>query len=342
MNRDDFPASIRVDLNIAFNEGLKTVIDTSYLSLVEVVETTSNAKLETFYGADPTIRRWRGERQPQKFFEYKLNMNTDQWEGTRTYKRKDFNNDQGKRLLERAKNFGIMTELGKQKEFWTFLRNGVSTIGFDRANLFDSNHAFVDTSGVTRGGNQSNIHAGGSQLDALTLQLEKQYYSDLLNDQGNKFGLELTDILVYQGSANHKAAMELNNSQFTVQASTVLGQMTPNVFQGSFNIMTTVYGIGASEWMSFSKSNPEFKIVKVLSETTNPGFNSPRFSALGIDPNNESSESFWRGEVSLGVELNFDYNPGYWFVSRLHGTTSYTFTPADSEIQRVLYPNLNQ
>jgi hypothetical protein len=340
MDRSDFPASIRVDLAIKFNEGFRAKESDAWRQLVEIVPTTSNAKEEVFYGQKPLLRRWRGERQPQKFNEYKMNMTTDQWELTYSWKRKDLNNDQGKRLMALTMNFANEVALTREIKFWQFLRNGSSIKGFDKANLYDFNHIYTDTSGATYGSVQSNMHLGGSQLDTTTIQIARQRYAEVETDKpGIKWGLRLTDVAVYDGSINHKNALEIANSQFTVDASTVRGQMTNNVFQGSFNIMTTNYGIGASEWITFSTTEPQFKPVKVLSETVNPGFDSPRFSSIGFD-GDESDSSFWRGEISVGVEMNYDYNPGYWFTTFLNGSSSYVFTPVDNEDQRVSYPNL--
>ena len=338
MDRSDFPASIRVDLAIKFSEGFRAATDEKWLQLVEVVPSTSNAKDEVFYGQKPLLRRWIGERQPQKFNEYRMRIGSDQWELTYRWKRKDLNNDQGKRLMALTMDFGNEVALSRQIRFWQFLRNGASIRGFNGANLYDFNQIYTDTSGATYGAVQSNMHLGGSQLDATTLQLERHWFAELETDKpGIKWGLRLTDIAVYDGSVNHKAAMELNNSQFTVEASTTKGQMTQNVFQGSFNIMPTVYGIGASEWISFSTTLPQFKTVKVLSETVNPGFDTPRFTSIGFNDSQETDSSFDRGEVAIGAEMNYDYNPGYWFTTRLHGTSSYVFTETDLETQRPTY-----
>lgn len=337
----DFPSTVRVDLEIKYSEGLKAVQDPSYLRLVEIVPTTSNSKVEVFYGDKPRLRRFRSERQPQKFNEYKLNMTTDGWELTHEVKKDELNRDQsGGLLMKKALEFGTAVETSKQIEFFEFLRNGSSIKGFDKAHLYDFNHRYVTSSGVTLSvAAQSNMHLGGSQLDATTMQIERQRYAEYLTDQNKTWGLELTDVLVRKGSLNHKVAMELNNSQYTVEASTVKGQMTENVFKGSFNIMTTTYGIGASEWISFALNMPEFKPVKILSETVNPGFDNFEFTAIGLE--RESESSFWRNDVSMGVKGYFDYNPGYWFTTFLHGSSAYTFTPDDSESQRVLYPNLD-
>lgn len=339
MNQTDFPATIRVDLEVKFNEGIMAVADTSYTRLLEVVPSTSNAKVEVFYGDLPRLRRKRGEKQPQKFNEYKFTLLGDAWELTTEYKREDLNRQQSpvNFLMNRASSLGTALEVSKQQEFFEFLRNGSSMKGFDGANLYDFSHVYKTSAGATLGVVQSNMHLGGSQLDTATMQLEQQYYAEIKSDLGKNLGLDLTDILVYQGSLNHKAAREISNSTYTVENSSSKGTFTENIFRGSFNIMTTTYGIGASEWISFSLKYPEFKPVKVLSETRNPGFDNPKFVSLGL--NEESPESFNLGIVKLGYEAYFDFNPGYWFTTRLHGSSAYTFTPSDSENQRVIYPN---
>ncbi len=340
MDRSLFPTSLGVDLKIAFDQGIQAMADNAYTQLIEIVPSNSDSKKEVFYGDQPLMQRWRGERQAKDFYEYKLTLNADQWELSRKWKRKDVAHDQsGGVLITKAKNFGEAFEVTKQREFWDTLHNGTSIMGFDKANLFDFNHCYVDSTGITHGSAQSNMHLGGSQLDATTLQLEKFRYTQIQTDQGNVWGLQLTHVGVLNGSLNHKLAMELSNSQFTVEANTVKGQMTENVFRGSFDIITTFYGLGASEWYSFALNMPEFKPIKVLSETVNPGFTNPRFTTVGLDPSNESDESFYNGYVKFGLEANFDYNPGYWFTANLHGSSAYVYTPVDQSRQRVLRPN---
>jgi phage major head subunit gpT-like protein len=339
---NDFPRSInRADLEIKFSEGLKGAEDPQFRQLIEVIPAASNAKEEVFYGDHPRLRRWKDERQPGQFNEYKLTINADAWEATRVWKRSELNRDASGGILRRkVMEFGNLVETSKMLEFWEFLHNGTSIKGFDKANLYDANHRYVDSKGVTISAvaAQSNLQLGGSQLDATTLRLEEQHYSDLLTDQNKKWGLQLTHVAVYQGSANHKNARELNNSQFTVEANTVKGQMTTNVFQGSFDIITFRDGFGASEWLSFALNLPEFKPVKVLSETMNPGFDNFEFETNGLDT--PTDDSFWRDHVGVGVKGYWDYNPGYWFTTNMHGSSSYSFTASDLENQRTRYPNL--
>lgn len=340
MNGSDFSQTIRVDTEIAYSEGLKSASTGDYKQLVEVVPTTSNSKNEVFYGSKNRLRRFRAERQPQKFAEYKMNMTSDGWEMTHVLKKDEINREQDpqKYIMKKARDFGAVVESSKEIEFWEFLRNGSSIKGFDAANLFDFNHRYVDASGVTNTlvAAQQNMHLGGSQIAAITIQLEREHYANLKDDTNKPLGLRLTHVAVVPGSENETRAMEVNNSQFTVE--TTKGQMTTNVFQGSYDILRTYYGIGSSEWFSFALNDSEFKPVKVLSETRNPGFDNFEFEAIGLDSTSEAS--FWRNDVALGVKGYFDYNPGYWFTARLHGSSSYTFTPADSESQRVLYPNV--
>lgn len=339
----DFPSTVRVDLAIKFSEGLRAKEDPSYLNLIEIVPTTSNSKQEVFYGELARLRRWNsGERKPKDFEEYKQNMTTQRWELTHEVKRDDLNRDQSpqKLLMKKAQDFGHAVALSKQIEFWDYLHNGSSVVGYDKEMFYGFNHRYVNSRGVSNSAvaAQSNMHLGGSQLDATTLQLERQHYTNILTDKNQKFGLRLTDVVVYDGSQNHKVAMELNNSQYTVEASTVKGQFTENVFKGSFNIIPTVYGLGMTEWISFALNIPEMKPVKVLSETVNPGFDNFEFKAIGLEQ--ESEGSFWRNDVSFGVLGFFDYNPGYWQTSRLHGSSAYVYAVDDLDSQRVSYPNV--
>lgn len=341
LGQADFPTTLSIDLEVKFNEGMKSIANQDWRRLIEVVPTDSNGKWEVFYGSNPRMRRFKAERQPQRFAEYKMNMNAERWELTMEYDRSEINRDQsGGILLNKISNFVGSVDVDLTQEFMEFLHNGSSIKGFDRANLYDFNHVYVDAKGATNTlvAAQSNMHLGGSQLDATIIQTEQFHYAQIKDDQNRSLGMRLTDVLVIQGSPNAIKARELNNSQFTVEASTVKGTMTENVFKGAFNIIETVYGFGASEWVSFALNNPEMKPVKVLSETRNPGFDSPRFSTVGID--SESDTSFWRGKVALGIEMNFGYNPGYWQTTRLHGSSGYVYTPADLENQRELYPNL--
>lgn len=331
-----------IDLRVAFNEGMQAMADTQYTQLIEIVPSTSDAKKEIFFGDQPLMQRWRGERQPRNFFEYKITMNADQWENTRSWKRKDLAHDQsGGVLIAKTRNFGQSFEVTKQKEFWDFLHNGTSIQGFDKASLFSFSHVYTDSVGATHGavGVQTNMHLGGSQIDAGIIQIEQERFANYLTDQGLPWGLALTHVGVKRGSLNHKVAKEIANSQYTIEVQSAKGPLTTNVFQGSFDIIDTVYGLGSSEWYSFALNMPEFKPVKVLSETVNPGFTDPRFTVLGLDPSNESTDSFFNGKISIGYEANFDYNPGYWFTAFLHGSSGYSYTPVDNSRQRAAAPN---
>jgi phage major head subunit gpT-like protein len=338
LTKSNFPETIRVDLDIEYGQSMEKGTATEYQNLIEIVPTTSTAKREVFYGDKGQLRRFRSERQPQGFREYKQVITLDDWEYTETVPRSDLEDvqDPAGYLRNFVGNFANVVATSKEIEFWEFLRNGVSITGYDKDQFFSFNHTYTDTSGDTVAGiTQANMHLGGSQLDTTTIALARQHFAGLVTDTGKAWKGRLTDVVVYQDSDNHNNAREIANSQYTVQASTVKGQMTNNIYQGSFNIIPTYYGIGTTEWMSLDLSNPRFKPVKVLSHTVSPGFNNFEFSQQTTG----SYDEFWRRDWAFGVFGRFDYNPGYWQTAYLHGSSNYTFTPADSESQRVLMPN---
>jgi hypothetical protein len=341
----DFPQSInRGDLQITYEEGIRAVTDRQWEVLIQVEETPANSKNVVFYGDVPKMRRLRGEKQPQKFEEYKMNMFTDIWEVTFDWKIDEMRREQdpGKIIRRKVLNHAQNVEKTKQNQMWLFLRSGVSIIGFDKEEFYGTAHRYVDSKGVTNTAvsAQSNVHWGGSQLDATTLQLEEQHYAELRTDKNDDWGLVLSHVLVKQGSANHKTARELANSQFTVEVSTVKGANTTNIFQGAFEILTTRdVNWGASEWASFALNDPNLKPVYVLSETNNSGWGNEEFETVGLEE--MSTDRFWRGKVASSTMGYWDFNPGYWMTTRLHGSSAWSYTPADYEDQRYLYPNLN-
>jgi len=337
LTKDNFPASLRVDLEVAYKEGREEVgSGVNYRNIIKIVPTTSNAKQEVFYGDKGRLRRFRAERQPKAFYEYKQAMTLDDWEYTTSIKRTVLDDDQsGGVLRNKVKNFGRVIESSLEAETFEFLHNGTSINGFDGKPLFSMFHTYIDSNGVDHGVTQSNLQLGGSQLDATTLQLEQSHYGELSSDQGKPYGSRLTDIFVKRGSANAKNARELSNSQFTVEASTAKGTMTTNVFNGAFTLNEFDYGFGASEWFSADLSDPETKPVNVLSHTVSPGFDNLEYSQQLED----SYTGFMRNEFMFGVFGRFDWNPGDWRCINLHGSSSYVFTPTDSGSQRVLYPN---
>lgn len=335
---DQYPATIRVDLDVAFQNGIEGVLDPSFRQLLEVIPTMSTAKQEVFYGDRQRLRRFRAERQPRTVNEYKQLITADEWELTHNVKASVLEDDQsGQILTNRITNFGTEVERSKMKEFWEYFRNGSSIMGFDKARFFDFNHRYVTSSGVTISAvaAQANMHLGGSGLDATTIQIIKRAISNFVSDTNQKLGSRLTHVVVYQDSDNHKNAMELANSQFTVQVATAKGANTVNVFKGSFDIISTQYGLGETEWIALDLSDSNRKPVKVLSHVKN-GFDNEEFSQLDL----ESDNGFWRRELAYGVYGRWDYNPGYWMTSYLVGTSNYTFTPDDFENQRALYPNV--
>lgn len=338
LSKSNLPETMAVDLNIAFSRGFETAGKDTWKPTVEVVPARGTAKIETFYGDKGRLRRFRGERQPQGFREYKNVLTLDTWEQTETISKDDLAD-----IPDEARAGALRTKIGDftnsvssslEAEYWEFLHNGTSITEAFGKNLFDFFHTYKDSTGKITGPTQSNMHLGGSQLDATTLQLDQQAFAELQTDTGKPWGGMLTHVAVKRGSINAKNARELSNSQFTVEASTVKGQMTENVFQGAFNIIEFDYGFGASEWLSMDLSSGQYKPVKVLSHVDN-GINNPEFTVQ----TEGSHDDFWRRDWAYGVAMRFDLNPGYWQSVRLHGSSSYTFTPADSESQRVKYPN---
>ncbi len=337
LTKDGFPQSVKVDLQVAYHEGRDEVGSAvNYGQLIKIVPTTSTSKIEVFYGDKGRLRRFRGERQSQTFYEYKQIHTLDDWEYTISVKRQVLDDDQsGGVLRNKVKNFGRVVESSLEAETFEFLHNGTSIIGFDGKQFFHFFHTYKDSSGVDHGITQANMHLGGSQLDATTLQLENQRYAELQSDQGKPYGARLTHVAVKRGSGNAKTARELSNSQFTVEASTVKGTMTSNIFNGSFKIIEFDWGFGSSEWLSFDLTDPQSMPINVLSHTVSPGFGNLEYQQQVED----SYTGFMRNEFLFGVFGRFDWNTGDWRTANLHGSSSYTFTPADSESQRVVYGN---
>ena len=337
LTKDNFPASVRADLNVAYEEGRQSISNNEYRQLLDVVPTTSTAKSEVFYGDKKELRRWRGERQPQKFNEYKQNINLDDWEMTETVKRQVLSDDQsGGQLKKKVGDFGAAVSSTLQKKTEEHLRRGTSYKCFDTNQFFGRNHVYTDSNGSTHGTLWTNLETGGSQLDATTLQLETAHFAKLLSDTKKVLGMRLTHVGVRRGSENAKTARELSNSQFTVQSSTAKGSNTTNVFKGAFDIIEMDYGIGDSEWYGFDLSDPAMKPVKVLSHSVDPGFDNLEFTQLLED----SENGFWRNELAFGIFGRFDWNPGDPRSARLHGTTTWTDPDnTDFERRRVLQPN---
>lgn len=331
LTKDNVPQSLKTDLKIAFTEGREAFVDSEYRQYIEVVPTTSTAKTEVFYGNKPRLQRFRGERQPKIFTEYKQTITLDDWEQTITVKRQVLDDDQtGGMLRRKVQDFGNAIERSLKQETEEFLRDGVSILCFDKTPLFNQAHVYTDSSGVTRGTVWSNWNFGVSQLDATTLQLTEKHFAELKGDDNEVLGMKLTHLGVRRGSLNHKSARELANSQYTVESNT----SKDNIFRGAFSIIPFDYGVGASEWIAFDLSQSDMKPIKVLSHTTSPGFDNLEYTQLLEN----SDTGFWRNEFAFGVFGRFDWNPGDPRTVYLYGSSAYSVT-RDLERQRVLYPN---
>jgi phage major head subunit gpT-like protein len=338
MDKEQFPQGLRADLAVAFSEGRKAYNSQEWRELIDVVPTTSSSKLEVFYGDKTELRRWRGERQPSTFYEYKQVITLDDWEMTETVKRQVLDDDQTGGLLRRTiGNFGLAVETSLKKKTEEHLRRGVSYRCFDTNMFFGLNHVYTDTSGSTRGIVQANWERGGSQLDTSTISADESHFAKLQTDRGHVMGLRLTHVGVKRGSNNHVVARQIANSQFTIEIATVKGANTQNIYQGAFGIIPMDYGLGDSEWYSFDLSDPAYKPVKVLSHSISPGFNNLEYSQLLTD----SDTGFWRNEFAFGIFGRFDWNPGDWRVAYLHGTSAaWTDPETDLERQRIAHPNM--
>lgn len=339
LTRDDFPESLKADLAVAYEEGKQTVVDESWRQLVEVVPTASTAKVEVFYGDKSEIRRFRGERQPSTFYEYKQTITLDDWEMTEVIKRQVLDDDRsGGYLKRKIGDFGLAVQVSLSRKTQEHLRRGTSYKCFDTNMFFGQLHTYTDSKGNTHGPAtaQSNFEAGGSQLDSTTLQVVQKHFAGLVSDREHVLGMRLTHVGVRRGTANAKTARELANSQYTVEISTAKGANTTNIFKGSFDIIDFDYGIGDSEWYAFDLSDPSRKPIKVLSHSISPGFNNLEYSQLLT----ESDTGFWRNEFAFGVFGRFDWNPGDWRTAKLFGTTTWTDPDDDDfERRRELEPN---
>lgn len=332
----NFPMSLKADLRVTYEEGRRAASNADWRNLTTIEPTTSNSKIVVFYGDKNRLRRFRGERQPQKFNEYKQVITLDDWEYTETVKRQVLDDDQsGGQLKRKVGNFAKAVDTSLQIEAEEYLRKGTSQTCFDTNQYFGRNHVYTDTSGATRGTLWTNFEVGGSQLDATTVQLEQQHFANLKGDTDKKLGMRLTHVGVANGSINHKTAMELANSQYTIEVSTSKGANTTNVFQGAFGIIPFDYGLGDSEWYGFDLSGPE-KPMMVLNHSVSPGIDNMDYTQLLEN----SDTGFWRNEFAFGVFGRFDFNPGDPRTARLHGTTTWTSEFAeDLERNRVLEPN---
>jgi len=332
-----FPESLRADLAVSFEDGRQAMVAQEWRQLIEVVPTTSSAKTEIFYGDKTELRRFRGERQPSVFFEYKSVITLDDWEMTETIKRQVLDDDQSGGVLRRKiGEFGQAVEVSMQRKTEEHLRRGTSYKSFDTNQFFGRNHVYTDSKGATHGTLWTNFETGGSQVDAITIQLEQLHFAQLKTDRDHVLGMKLTDIAVKRGTDNAKTAREIANSQFTVEVDTIKGSNTTNVFQGTFGIMEQDYGIGDSEWYGFDLSNGSMKPIKVLSHSVSPGWENLKFTQLLDD----SDTGFWRNEFAFGVFGRFDWNPGDPRSARLHGITVFPDPDLeDFERHRELQPN---
>jgi len=330
LTRSDFPQALSATLDVSFKEGLEAKSDAAYRSIILVEPTTSDAKQIVFYGDKGRLRRFRGERQSQNFSEYKMTATTDEWEMTYNVKRTVLDDDQTGGLLRRKiTNFGNAVQTSLEAETWEFLHRGSSMKGFDGANLFDFNHRYVDTAGVTTStvAAQANMHLGGSQVDATTIQLLEQHFADLKSDKNKPLGMRLTHVAVKRGSLNSKSARELLNSQYTVETTS----FKENIFRGSFNLIEFDYGFGTTEWLGMDLSDSEMRPIIVLSHSITPGFENMEYTQQLQD----SYTGYMRNEFSFGIYGRFDYNPGDWRTAYLFGSSGYAFVAEDSDSQRL-------
>src|SRR5690606_27647635 len=120
MTQSNFKESLnRADLEIKFNEGLRSAVNDQYTQLIEIVDSPSNSKMEVFYGDKPNLRRWKKSKKPQQFEEYKLNLTADSWELTYEWKEADLNRnaDPAGYLRREVMQFGYEVQKTKEEEF---------------------------------------------------------------------------------------------------------------------------------------------------------------------------------------------------------------------------------
>lgn len=330
MTREQFPESLKADLAVTYAEGRQARANAEWRQLCEIVPTTSSAKREAFYGGKGHLRRFRGERQPNTFYEYHQNITLDDWEMTETVKRQVLDDDQsGGFLKNKIGNFALAVDIELQRRTEEHLRRGTSYRCFDTNMFFSRNHVYTDSRGNTLGTLWTNLNTGGSQVDATTVQLMQNHFAKLMDDRDRVLGMKLTHLGVRRGTLNAKAAKELANSQYTIEVATVRGANTNNIFQGAFGIIEFDYGIGDSEWYAFDLSDKSMLPIKILSHSISPGFDNMQYTQLL----EESDSGFWRNEFAFGVFGRFDWNPGDPRSAVFNGTTTWV-DPEDDDWER--------
>lgn len=321
IGKNRVPKAVRIDLETSFDEGREVGSDGQYRKLLRMETTNGEGQEVVFYGDKGRLRRFKDERQPQNINEYSYLARVKTWEMTHAIRRETVEDDRSGVLLQKAQNFGTAVEESLDAYTIEFLRLGSSTIGFDKAPLFSESHRYVTSSGATVDSvdAQSNMNLAGLALGATSVQDLREHFANIKSDKDKPMNMRLTDILVKEGSDNQKAALELANSQYTVETSSARGGFTENIYRGSFNVMTTVYSIGASEWFGFDLSDPEMRPIVML-EHASAGVNNLEFTAQLED----SHDGFWRNSYAFGVRTRVGWNPGDWRSAYLYGSSNWS------------------
>jgi len=339
ITKDSFPQTAnRVDLAVAFREGRSVVPDTSYKMLLMSENSNSNAKEVVFYGSKGRLRRFRGERQSQSFEEYKYFARLDDWEMTHDFSRNLIADDQSGGLLERKiRSFGTDIENSLEEETLVYLRQGVSKLGFDKANLFDFSHAYVNSSGVTvTDFTQSNMDLSNIGITTNSIEAAQFHFANLKDDKGKQFKGKMTHAMVRRGSQNAFRAKEIVNSTFA--PSPTVNDNTINVL-ADFSVIEVDYGIGVSEWIALDLSSSENLPILALEHASAPGMNNMEFTAL-TDPG-DTEQTYRTNNYSVGVYGRFDWNVGDWRSAYLFGSSSTVVPTAGPDFESQQYGDPN-
>lgn len=289
LTKSEMPVSLEKALRSEFQAGRREALsqgDYYWNQITTVVG--SNAADEKFhmFGARGKMRLWTDERKPEKFNEYSYIVTNKDYEKSIAVDRDLLEDDQTGEVRRYVREWGWDYDRDVEDILLAHLRQGSSNLCYDGQYFFDTDHAEASS------GTQTNMR-GASLISASMVQDIVTRFTNFKDDKGMPAHSKFTHLVVYKGSSNHWASLELSQSAISIEAT----YNKTNIFKGLFQVIPVEYGITVNEMIALDLSG----MVKPLVVTDRKGFRNPNFTAL----ENTSDSGFHRREYVYGIDNRF-------------------------------------
>lgn len=277
---------LQLGLKTNFYEGYDSV-QSNADKVATFIKSTARTENYAWLGSNPRMRKFNGERAPQKLQEYNYVLPNEEYEASIEVDESDVQDDQTGKYGIQAKSIGAsLKTFPDELLFQTLLPAGNSTVCYDGQYFFDTDHPIGETGNV-----QSNI--GSSALDAASFAAARTVLRKMQDDNARPTYNQNMDLLLV-------IPPDLENTAMTILNAQVLASGATNTLYNAAQVLIVPWLTDTNNWYllntagtlkPFIVQEREFKAMDSLEEGSADYF-MRRKKYYG---------TFWRGAAGYGL-----------------------------------------